>query len=109
VVDVEAGRLRHLISIQQQTTTQDSYGEAVNTWTDVYANIWASVEPLQGREFFSGEKFQSEITHRIRMRYKSGLLPKQRVKFGTRYFYVTDIINPQERNKELQLMAKELI
>ena len=109
MVDVEAGKLRHVISIQQQTTTQDSYGEAVNTWTDVYASIYASVDPISGKEFFSGEKFNMEISHKIRIRYKTGILPKMRVKFGSRYFDITNIINWQERSIELQLMCKEVV
>lgn len=106
---MEAGRLRHIISIQQQVTAQDSYGEPVDTWTDVYASIYASVDPISGKEFFSGEKFNMEISHKIRIRYKSGILPKMRVKFGSRYFDITNIINWQERNIFLDIMCKELI
>ena len=105
---MEAGKLRHRVNIQQQVTTQDSYGEAVNTWTDIYSSISASIEPISGKEFFSGEKYNMEISHKIRIRYKSGIYPKQRVKFGSRYFDIETIINWQERNIEQQLMCKEV-
>lgn len=106
---MEAGKLRHNIDIQQQVIGQDSYGEAINTWTNVYSSVYASVDPIRGREFFSGEKFNSEITHRIRMRYKTGILPKMRIKFGNRYFDIENIINSEERNIMLEIMAKEVI
>ena len=105
---MEAGKLRHTISIQQQSTAQDSYGEAISTMTDIYANIKASISPLNGREFFSGEKFNSEITHKITMRYKANLLPKMKVKFGNRFFDIENIINLDERNIQLTLMCKEV-
>ena len=106
---MEAGKLRHIIDIQQQSTTQDSYGEAVDTWTNLYSSVYASIEDMKAREFYSGEKLNSEITHKIRIRYKASILPKMRVKFGTRYFNIETIVNWQERNIFLDIMCKELI
>jgi SPP1 family predicted phage head-tail adaptor len=102
------GELRHRIVIQKLENTQDSFGQPVEKWNDV-ATVWSSVKPLVGREFFAAETVNSEVTHKVRMRYKAGITPDMRVKFGIRIFQITAVINYQERNIELQLMCKELV
>lgn len=102
------GNLRHRITIQQISSTQDDYGQPIDEWTDI-ATVWASIEPITGREFFAADTINSEISHRIRMRYKPGILPSMRVKFKTRYFDIQSVINYNELNTDLQLMCKELV
>lgn len=100
--------LNKRITIQSPPTAQDSYGELTGSWSDV-STVWASVVPIVGREYFQAETVQSEISHKIRIRYKSGIVPKMRVKFGSRYFEIQSVLNYKEGNAELQLMCKELI
>jgi len=103
------GKLRHRITFQQRTTTQNSYGELTETWAD-YATRWASVEPLKGREYFSAKQTQAEVDVRFRCRYLSGLNTADfRIKYGSRIYDIVSIINVDERNKELIIMAKEKV
>ena len=51
----------------------------------------------------------SEITHKIKLRYVKGILPSMQVLYKTRKFQIISVINYQEKNCELQLMCKELI
>ena len=44
---------------------------------------------------------------RIIIRYLSGIVPKMRVKYGSRIFDILSVINVSERNRELQLMCRE--
>jgi SPP1 family predicted phage head-tail adaptor len=105
---MRAGKLRHKIDIEEQVTTQDDYGQATTTWSAILEDISAEILPLRGKEFFSGEKFNGEITHKIRIRYRSGINSKHRVKFGSRYFYLkTPPINWEERNIFLEFMCEE--
>ena len=106
---MQAGRLRHRINIQQQVTPQDEYGEANKTFTDAYTSISASIDSINGKEFFSGDKYSSEISHKITIRYKSGILPKMRVEFGSRHFDIKYTTNFEERNIFLELNCKEVI
>lgn len=102
------GQLRHRITIQQKTRVQNEYGEEIADWVDV-ASVWASVNPISGREFFAAEAVNSEVTHKINMRYRSGITPDMRVKFKERYFQIIVVMNLQEKNVELQLLCKELV
>ena len=103
---MRAGTLRHKIIFQQLTVANDTWGHSTETWTDqvtAYASIWS----LRGVERMEAMKLDNEITHKIRVRYKSGLHPKMRIKFGARYFNILSIINPDERNIYLEIMATE--
>jgi len=106
---MQAGRLRHRIAIQKQVTTQNEYGEATKSFVDAYTSISASIDPINGKEFFSGDKYNSEVSHKVTIRYKSGVLPKMRVEFGSRHFDIKYITNFEERNIFLELACKEVI
>ena len=103
---MRAGALRHKIVIQEPTETQDSVGGPDATWS-TFATVWASIEPLNGRELFAAQQINAEITARIRIRYLSGVIPKMRVSFGERIFEILSVINLEERNREMELMVKE--
>ena len=105
---MKAGTLRHYITIESQATTQNAAGEPSGTWSAssyAYAAIW----PLRGSEYLNASQERSSVTHRVRIRYLSGLAPENRIKFGSRYFNIVSIINVDERNIYQDIMASEVI
>ena len=102
---MKAGDLRHRITIQQLAEAENDMGDIVQVWTD-FAIVWASVEPLSGREYLSAQQVTSETSGRIRMRYKAGVMATMRVLFGGRIYRILSVINPEERNIEFELMTK---
>ena len=77
---IEAGRLRHRITIQSLTVGQDvDTGEETESWSDLYTSVPAAIEPISVREFISSKAAQSEITTRIVIRYRAGLTPTMRI------------------------------
>ena len=106
---MNAGRLRHRIDIQQELTTQNAYGEPTQSWVTFASGLYCSIEPIRGKEYFSADMVQAEVSHRVRMRYMPGVHPKQRIKYCNRYLDIIDAINILEQNKELELMCKEVI
>lgn len=109
---MRAGTLRHQVTLQTVTETRDADGGVVETWADT-ATLWAAVEPLRGREYFSAKALQAEVTTRIRLRYRAAVVPKQRVTWvdgsTTHTYDVLEVIEPDTRRRELALMCKELI
>ena len=105
---MRAGSLRHKITFQQLTVVNDTWGHSAETWTDqvtTHAAIWT----LRGVERIESMKLDNEITHKIRVRYKRGLHPKMRIKFGERYFNILSMIDPDERHIYYEIMANEEI
>jgi SPP1 family predicted phage head-tail adaptor len=105
---VNIGKLRHRVTIQNKVTLPDGYGGVTSTWQDV-ATVWASVEPLNGRELYAAQQVKAELTHRITMRYLAGVKPEMRVLFGNRTFAIEAVIDPEERRKVLQLLCAEVV
>jgi SPP1 family predicted phage head-tail adaptor len=105
---VNPGKYRQPITIQQRQFTQDSYGSTTEDWVDVYQTR-AGIFPLSGSEFFKADEINANITHKIQLRYLSGVTPDMRILYNNRVFWITSVVNFQEHNVELQLYAKEIV
>lgn len=76
---MEAGKLRHRISLQRNEFTQDPVTGAIQEgWTE-YAKVWASVEPLSARDLIAAQGVQSKVTARIVIRYRTDIDPAHRI------------------------------
>jgi SPP1 family predicted phage head-tail adaptor len=104
-----AGMLRHEISIQQQSSTQDAFGQPLVSWSSIYTCL-AAILTMSAKEVFQVSQFVSQITHRITLRWPGelGIEAGQRVVFGKRVFLIQALDNVQERNRVLHLMCLEL-
>lgn len=102
------GTLRHKISFQSRTISRDTFGAETVTWR-TEKTVWASVEPISGREYFLAQQVQSEVTHVIKIRYYDGVRTDWRVIFGSRIFDIKSVINLKERNNQMALMCREFI
>lgn len=106
---ITPGILNKRITIQQLVAgfpAVDSLGEPQTTWTDL-AEVWAAVEPLQGREFWAQQQVQAKITIRVRIRYLSTVTAGMRIVYGSRILDIHVPIDPKEKHEELQLMCSE--
>lgn len=104
-----AGKLRHRVTVQQLVAgspPQTASGQPDTSWQD-FITVWASIEPLNGRELFAAQEHHAEITHRVRMRYHEGITPLMRLTYRERYFAIFSVIDTELRRKELQLMCSE--
>jgi SPP1 family predicted phage head-tail adaptor len=105
---MRAGQLRHKVTIQTSSEAQGATGDITTTWS-TFATVNASIEPVYGREFFNNRQLSAEITHLVEIRYLSGVRPKMRILFGTRYFDIEQVVNDKERKVKHILMCKELV
>lgn len=102
------GRLRHRVTLQYKVVVADSYGAETITWTDL-VTVWGAVEPVRGEEFIELARAGAEISTRIVIRYRGSIVPEMRVVFGSHTYDVRSVIHVDERERELQLMCRELI
>lgn len=104
---MRSGRLRHRVTIQRREITRNAFGEGVDGWGN-FAVVWASVEPLQGREFFDAQHVTAEVTLRVRMRYRTDITPEMRLTHRGKILVIQAVLNPEERNRELELLCSEV-
>jgi SPP1 family predicted phage head-tail adaptor len=106
---MRAGRLNRLITLQQESETEptDNLNTPVVEWQDV-VRVWASVEPLRGREYLETKNVNPELSVRVRIRYLEGVSRKMRVKYGERIFNIESVIDVEEQHREMELMCSEV-
>ncbi len=66
------GTLRHRVTLQEYVKGKDAYGGMTQEWVE-RGTVWASFEAMSGTEFFASQQAQSQVTQRVRIRYRSGL------------------------------------
>jgi len=104
---MRAGSLRHRVSVEHFTSTQNEYGEPVETWSE-FLEIWAAREDLTGREYFSSQQVNAEVTTRFRTRYVPGLSAKMRLNDAGTFYEILSVQDPDGRNSSLILLTKRL-
>lgn len=105
---MEAGKLRHRVTIQQATDGRDAVGGATLTWSTFQANFPVAIIPRSGREAEFGGRVSANVSHRIEGRYITGVTPKMRIVKGDRVFNIESILNVDERNREMHFYCKEV-
>lgn len=100
------GRLRQRISIESATTP--TTGETTPSFTTYAANVPAEVIETSGGEYIRGRQVEAGIVAMVTIRYRSGLDPTMRIKYGTRYLNIGSIIDPTGYRSELLIMCREV-
>jgi SPP1 family predicted phage head-tail adaptor len=92
----------------QVSSAQDSMGgQNINT-NVLFANVWASVEALNGTDKFAAHEFVAEVSHQIVIRYRCCVLAGMQVWFKGRQLQIQAVQNPDGRNKMLLLQCVEI-
>lgn len=102
---MQAGKLDQRVTIERYTTTENDWGEPINTWAPL-ATVWAAVEPLNGREYIAAQAAMAETTARIRMRYRPGITQQDRVIHEGKIYGIEAVIHVKSAGRELVLMCK---
>jgi SPP1 family predicted phage head-tail adaptor len=104
---IDPGRLRDRVTIQRATETRNSIGEVVQTW-GTYAERWASVEGLSSREVLLSGQQQTEVTHRVRMRYVEGMTQQMRLFWRDRVLEITSLLEHNNRTEHELLCVEDV-
>lgn len=105
-VQIRAGRLRHRVAWERVSKTADGGGGFTESWVE-QDEFWAAILPTTGRERFEGMKLQDEVTHEVIFRGGHAVLPKDRLKFGTRVFNVRYVLDFDERGHKKTALCEE--
>jgi SPP1 family predicted phage head-tail adaptor len=93
-----AGNLTKRLTIQQRVENETS-GASDPYYEDI-KTIWASIEPLSGRELFLAQQVHSTASHIIRHRFVDFLEPKHR-------FYLFDKRRNVHRYFNIERVAED--
>ena len=105
---MRAGQLRHRLTVQNAPTTTDALGGQSHAFSDGLS-FWARVVPAREEELQNANQTKAKITHKITVRHRTDITPTSRLKFGTRVFEVVQVLNREERDQQLDIMALEIV
>ncbi|MDO4810541.1 MAG: phage head closure protein [Eubacteriales bacterium] len=109
---VDPGQMRNRITIQRHNGQVDRYGDPLeldsSSWVPV-ATVWAAVDPVSGREFYEAQQSQSEVSYKVRCRYRSDIVPGMRIIFGNHTLEIVSVIDWSMRHEHLLLMCREVL
>ena len=103
--------LRHRLTLQQEVKTPDGAGGYTRSWQNV-ADLWAEISPISTRVIYGSEKLfagqmQASLSHKVTIRYRSGLSTAMRLLFDNRAFNIRAISNASEGKDVIELLVEE--
>jgi SPP1 family predicted phage head-tail adaptor len=102
----QAQELRHRITVQSMTDTQDTDGSVSET-ASTFRTAWARIVPLKGSEDYVAQGIAASVVYEMWIRYIPNVTPKMRVLWGERTFEVDSVRNYDSLNKWLILTCEE--
>jgi len=104
---VDAGFLKHRVTIQAKSVTRNSFNEEIITYNDL-ATVWAGIKTKSGREFESADTTFSETIYEISLRYRTDISVLNRIKYLDRYFDIENVIDKDLKRQYLTLTCMEV-
>lgn len=106
---MRAGRLRHLVALQQPVAgAADATGHATESWA-TYATVHAEITPQTARQISSANAEDGRITHVLTIRARGDVTSEHQVVWGGRTMrIVRPPIDIDERGRLLQLLCDEV-
>lgn len=69
---LRVGALSQRVVVQRRSATLDSYGQPINSWSNLYT-MWADVRPFTSREKVQGGAMASSIDYTVTVHYRDDL------------------------------------
>jgi SPP1 family predicted phage head-tail adaptor len=103
---MRAGTMSTRVEVQERTLAINSYGERTESeWTTI-GRRWVWIRPLKTEELFASSQTRAYATHEIRMRYWDRITHQHRLKDGSVYYNISEVLNMNNRDNELKLLCR---
>lgn len=104
---LSCGQLTTRVRIEQQTATVDSFGQRVETWTEL-ASVWADFRHASGMESARAGTQVSEARASVRIRYRDGVTAAMRLVhiFTGRVYNITAVLPDLARREFVDLVCE---
>ena len=106
-LQVDARSLREPLHLERPPEKTHPHSRQRHGAWERYASPRGRVEPLSGREFWQAQEVGATTSHRVTIRYVSGLSSEDRVVFRGRHLHITSIVNVEERDRFYILLCTE--
>lgn len=107
---INAGKYRHSIVIRNPAadSSRDAFGGRNGTGTTV-ATVWAEKQDWTGVELNEANRETAAVTTKWRIRYRTGILPKQQIVHGSDVYEIMTVLDFDGTKRELVIESRRLI
>jgi SPP1 family predicted phage head-tail adaptor len=109
-MSIAAGRLIHVVTIQNAVTSRSPFGELTQEWVDG-EQIRADIRAISGRELITSGAEKAEATVRVWVRFRAGITAASRLKVLSGLFAVRSLKCqppiPDSRGTRLEILCKQ--
>lgn len=106
---MQAGSLKHLVAIEELTTTERPSGGHDDVWNEVDRRR-VNIRPMRGTELMEARQVVANATHEVKMRYYAGLKSTTfRFVFGTRILDIKSVLDVEEANRVMIVTCEETV
>ena len=103
------GQLRHRIEFRQHNQSRDDYGQPLeHAWAHVNT-VFASKEPILGKEYFAADTIQSNVTVKFRCRYFPGVTNDMQIWHDGEKYHIESAINVKDMDRELSCYCSKVV
>lgn len=96
------GTLRHRITIEAPSATEDAGGGRAIAWTS-FATVWAEITQTGGRALVRAGEVEPQTDYRITIRHVAGVRAGMRANWNGKLIELTSVADPQGRGRTLVL------
>ena len=105
------GKMNRRLHFQTQSRTSDGGGSQSVRFSDNF-QTFGQIIPKTGTEKLFGDQLEENITHIIKIRYRTDVSHKNRIQYRpdsntTRTFNIKRVLNVNDRNKYLNIQCVE--
>lgn len=99
---IDSAKLRERVTVQQAAESRNSLGETVLSW-GTFSTVWASVDGVSAREALAAGQQDVTITHRVRMRYVTGMTQNMRLSWRGRVLQIISLLEYGNRSEHVAI------
>lgn len=108
-----SGNLKFQITLQNQGSSVDGFGQPTNASWEDFATVRASIRPTRGTEKFLSNADYATVSHTVMIRYIDGVNSSMRIKWidrgVERYLRILNNYSVMEKDKWIAIYAEEEI
>lgn len=102
---MRAGKLNSRVSLLAQSTTPDTIGQPVRTWTS-YVTVWADIRVQGGLETIKNDATTSVIKASIRIRRRTDVTAGHRVQHGAKLYNIQAVLPDESSRQHVDLVCE---
>jgi SPP1 family predicted phage head-tail adaptor len=102
------GLLNRRLTLEAPVESADGAGGVVRSYSTV-GTVWAEVTAVSAARAIEAERGGARVTHRIQIRFSTGITTTHRLREGDRIFRIVSLRDRDGRKRFLSIEAEELV